>query len=67
MNSLSPRTLRGIFFIVVGICAFKAQAPLMQALAGSLFWHGLAQAGMSLLGLLGSSVGAYYLATRDKK
>jgi len=59
MNNWSPRTLRGAFFIVVGICAFKVQPILMQATEGSRFWHGISQAGMSVIGILGLAIGGY--------
>lgn len=67
MNNWSPRTIRGAIFFGAGICAFQVQPFLTKALEGSLFWSGLSQAGLSLIGLLGMAVGGYLLATRYNK
>lgn len=67
MNNWPPRAIRGAFFAVIGICAFQVQPILMQVTKGSPFWHGLSQAGMSIIGVLGVTVGGYYLVTRYRK
>ncbi|WP_150130896.1 hypothetical protein [Janthinobacterium sp. LM6] len=67
MNNWSPRTVRGLIFFGIGMCAFKLQPVMTAALVSSLFWSGLSQAGLSLVGMVSLAVGVYFLATRYKK
>lgn len=62
----TPRAVRGAIFLGVGACAFKLQPLLTQVLSESLFWSGLSQAGLSLVGLVCVCMGLYFLATRYK-
>lgn len=62
----TPRAVRGAIFLGVGAFAFKLQPLLTQALSESLFWKGLSEAGLSLVGLVCVCTGLYLLATRYK-
>jgi len=62
----TPRAVRGAIFLAVGAIAFKLEPLLTQVLIQSLFWTGLSQAGLSLMGLISVCSGMYFLATRYK-
>ncbi|HEX4927681.1 MAG TPA: hypothetical protein VFV74_06750, partial [Burkholderiales bacterium] len=63
----TPRQTSAAILAGVGVCALLVQPSITHMLAGSRFWAGLSQAGLSAIGLACILIGLYRFATQGKK
>jgi hypothetical protein len=68
MNNWTPRQISGATLAGIGVLALLVQPHVMKLVSGaSPLVVGACQAGLAVVGLGGTLIGIYRLATKDKK